>query len=96
MIMKDGTKSSVAVLEHVIKPILKNNYDLKEYIIRQWQVDKFTFEYISEKLIDEKISTMASKELNKMLGYNVSFDLIKRDKLERTSGWKLKYFERMF
>ena len=96
MIMKDGTKSSVAVLEHVIKPILKNNYDLKEYIIRQWQVDKFTFEYISEKLIDEKISIMAAKELNKMLGYNVSFDLIKRDKLERTSGWKLKYFERMF
>lgn len=96
MVLKNGNLVTVAILEHVIKPILANNFELKEYLIRQWDFDIFSFEYVSDIDIEKTKEIQVKKDLEKYLGHPVIFNFLNCSKIERTSSWKLKYFERMF
>jgi len=83
------------LLEFAIKPIPSNNYELKEYLIRQWNYDRFTFEYISDVEIDQGKQVLTIKTLEESLGHQITFDFIRLSKIQRTHTLKLKYFERM-
>jgi len=95
LLLKDGQMASEALLEFAIKPILSNNYELKEYLIRQWNYDRFTFEYISDVEIDQGKQVLTIKTLEESLGHQITFDFIRLSKIQRTNTLKLKYFERM-
>lgn len=95
LLLKNGQEVSVAIIDHALKPLLNNNYDLVEFLFRQWDYDKFTFEYVAGKDLDKERTEACKVVLEKDLKHSIKLEFLRRDKLERTSSWKLKYFERM-
>lgn len=96
LLLKNGKKVTETIIEQIISPILWNNIDLSEFLIRQWDYDKFSFEYVSNIEIEMTKQMVAIAALEKYLNHSVKFDFIKRIRIERTDSRKLKYFERMF
>lgn len=92
-ILPSGKKSPGLTFYYVTKSIIEDDGNVKEFIIKQTQVDTFEIEYVSEnELINEQIQKI-EEAISLYLEPNLNFTFTRKKVLERTNRGKLKQFK---
>lgn len=92
-ILPSGKKSPGLTFYYVTKSIIKDDGNVKEFVIKQTAVDSFEIDYVSET---ELTATQIQEIENAIATYleaNLHFSYNRKDVLQRTARGKLKQFE---
>ena len=92
IILPSGKKSPGLTFYYVSRSILEKSQNLKEFIIKQVELDKFIFEVVSDKDFNEIEINMIKKELELYLEPNLRFKINRVDKINRPKSGKIKHF----
>jgi phenylacetate-CoA ligase len=88
-----GKKSPGLIFYYITKSIIEDDGNVKEFIIKQTQIDSFKIKYVSEsKLSDAKIKKM-QQAIDLYLEPNLNFIFVKKKSLKRSKRGKLKQFK---
>lgn len=94
-VLPSGKKSPGLTFYYVTKSIIEDNGNVKEFIVKQTKIDTFEVEYVSETELSlvqiQKIEAAIALYLEKGL----IFKFVRKEKLERNKGGKLKQFKSM-
>lgn len=92
-VLPSGKKSPGLTFYYVTKSIIKDDGNVKEFIIKQTAVDTFEIDYVSER----ELTTTQIKEIeNAIRTYlepGLKFTFHRKDILQRTARGKLKQFQ---
>ena len=92
-ILPSGKKSPGLTFYYVTKSIIEDDGNVKEFIIKQTQLDTFEIQYVSEiELNTEQIEKIKSA-IDLYLEPNLNFSFTRKMVLERTNRGKLKQFK---
>jgi len=92
-ILPSGKKSPGLTFYYVTKSIIEDDGNVKEFIIKQTQLDTFEIEYVSEiELSTEQIQKIKNA-IDLYLEPNLNFTFTRKMVLERTNRGKLKQFK---
>jgi phenylacetate-CoA ligase len=92
-ILPSGKKSPGLTFYYVTKSIIEDDGNVKEFIIKQMQLDTFEIEYVSEReLTPTQIQTI-KEAIELYLEPNLKFTFIRKIVLERSNRGKLKQFK---
>ena len=92
-ILPSGKKSPGLTFYYVTKSIIEDDGNVKEFIIKQTQLDTFEIQYVSEiELNTEQIEKIKSA-IDLYLEPNLNFTFTRKTVLERTNRGKLKQFK---
>ncbi|QSW91304.1 phenylacetate--CoA ligase family protein [Flavobacterium endoglycinae] len=92
-ILPSGKKSPGLTFYYVTKSIIEDDGNVKEFIIKQTQLDTFEIEYVSEKELTSEQIHKIKQAINLYLEPNLSFSFTRKTVLERTNRGKLKQFQ---
>ncbi|MFH6945331.1 phenylacetate--CoA ligase family protein [Flavobacterium sp. FlaQc-50] len=92
-ILPSGKKSPGLTFYYVTKSIIEDDGNVKEFIIKQIQLDTFEIEYISEHELDTHQIQKIEEAISLYLEPNLNFSFIRKTVLERTNRGKLKQFK---
>jgi phenylacetate-CoA ligase len=91
-LLPSGKKSPGLTFYYITKSIIKDDGNVKEFVIKQTKIDTFEIEYVSQKELTrnqiEDINTAITTYLEK--GLQVTFN--RKEKLDRSKSGKLKQF----
>ncbi len=94
--LPSGKKSPGLTFYYVTKSIIEDDGKVKEFIIKQTQLDSFEIEYVSDNELNknqiEKIETVIALYLEP----DLNFTFTRKTVLERTNRGKLKQFKSSF
>jgi len=91
-ILPSGKKSPGLTFYYVTKSIIKDDGNVKEFIIKQTKIDSFEIEYVSETELDLAQIQKIKEAIALYLEPNLHFTFIRKNTLERTARGKLKQF----
>jgi len=92
-ILPSGKKSQGLTFYYVTKSIVEDDGNVKEFIIKQTQLDTFEIEYVSEKELDIIQIQKIEKAIDLYLEPNLNFSFTRKTVLERSKSGKLKQFK---
>ncbi|MEO7978444.1 phenylacetate--CoA ligase family protein [Flavobacterium sp.] len=92
-ILPSGKKSPGLTFYYVTKSIVEDDGNVKEFIIKQTQLDTFEIEYVSEKELNANQIQKIKEAIALYLEPNLNFSFTKKTILERSKGGKLKQFK---
>ncbi|SHL69460.1 phenylacetate--CoA ligase family protein [Flavobacterium chilense] len=92
-ILPSGKKSPGLTFYYVTKSIIEDDGNVKEFIIKQIQLDTFEIEYISDFKLDSIQIQKIEKAISLYLEPNLNFSFIRKSVLERSNRGKLKQFK---
>lgn len=92
-ILPSGKKSPGLTFYYVTKSIIEDDGNVKEFIIKQTQLDTFEIEYVSEKELDSNQIQKIQEAISLYLEPNLNFTFTRKKVLERTNRGKLKQFK---
>ena len=92
-ILPSGKKSPGLTFYYVTKSIIEDDGNVKEFIIKQTQLDAFEIEYISEKGLTREQIQSIREAISIYLEPDLKFTFTRRIALERTNRGKLKQFK---
>ena len=92
-LLPSGKKSPGLTFYYVTKSIIEDNGNVKEFIIRQLQADRFEIDYVS----DTELSTSQIKKIEDAIALylekGLHFTFNRKEFLKRTARGKLKQFQ---
>ena len=91
-ILPSGKKSPGLTFYYVTKSIIEDDGNVKEFIIKQTQIDRFQIEYVSETELDSEQIEKINKAVSLYLEPNLHFTFCRKSTLERSNRGKLKQF----
>lgn len=92
-ILPSGKKSPGLTFYYVTKSIIEDDGNVKEFIIKQTQLDTFEIEYVSENQLNSEQIQKIKEAIALYLEPNLSFIFTRKNVLERTNRGKLKQFK---
>ncbi|MCC9062478.1 phenylacetate--CoA ligase family protein [Flavobacterium piscisymbiosum] len=92
-ILPSGKKSPGLTFYYVTKSIVEDDGNVKEFIIKQTQLDRFEIEYVSDKALDNGQIQKIEKAISLYLESNLNFSFTRKTVLERSKSGKLKQFK---
>jgi phenylacetate-CoA ligase len=92
-ILPSGKKSPGLTFYYVTKSIIEDDGNVKEFIIKQTQLDAFEIEYVSEKELNAEQIQKIEEAISLYLEPNLNFTFTRKKVLERTNRGKLKQFK---
>ena len=92
-ILPSGKKSPGLTFYYVTKSIIEDDGNVKEFIIKQTQLDTFEIEYVSEKELNTEQIQKIEDAISLYLEPNLNFTFTRKKVLERTNRGKLKQFK---
>jgi phenylacetate-CoA ligase len=92
-ILPSGKKSPGLTFYYVTKSIVEDDGNVKEFIIKQTQLDCFEIEYVSDKVLDKDQIQKIEKAISLYLESNLNFSFTRKTILERSKSGKLKQFK---
>ena len=92
-ILPSGKKSPGLTFYYVTKSIVEDDGNVKEFIIKQTQLDRFEIEYVSDTTLDKTQIQKIEKAITLYLEPNLNFSFTRKTVLERTNRGKLKQFK---
>ena len=92
-ILPSGKKSPGLTFYYVTKSIIEDDGNVKEFIIKQIQLDTFEIEYVSDFKLDSIQIQKIEKAISLYLEPNLNFSFIRKSVLERSNRGKLKQFK---
>lgn len=91
-LLPSGKKSPGLTFYYVTKSIIEDDGNVKEFVIKQTEIDTFEVEYVSEKELTENQIISIEKAITTYLESGLNFTFIRKEKLERSKSGKLKQF----
>jgi phenylacetate-CoA ligase len=91
-VLPSGKKSPGLTFYYVTKSIIEDDGNVKEFIIKQTQIDHFEIEYVSESELDAEQIDKINKAVALYLEPNLYFTFSRKNTLERSNRGKLKQF----
>ena len=91
-LLPSGKKSPGLTFYYVTKSIIEDDGNVKEFIIKQTQIDTFEIEYVSEKELNTNQIDEIKTAIVHYLEPNLNFTFTRKTVLERTNRGKLKQF----
>ena len=95
-LLPSGKKSPGLTFYYVTKSIIEDDGNVKEFIIKQTQIDTFEIEYVSEKELNTNQIDEIKTAIVHYLEPNLNFTFTRKTVLERTNRGKLKQFNSYF
>ncbi|MFK7032925.1 phenylacetate--CoA ligase family protein [Flavobacterium oreochromis] len=92
-ILPSGKKSPGLTFYYVTKSIIKNDGNVKEFIIKQTKIDSFEIDYVSDKELSDENKLNIEKAIYLYLEPNLHFSYNRKSTLIRSKRGKLKQFE---
>jgi phenylacetate-CoA ligase len=92
-ILPSGKKSPGLTFYYVTKSIVEDDGNVKEFIIKQTQIDCFEIEYVSDTTLDKDQIQKIEKAITLYLEPNLNFTFSQKTVLERSKSGKLKQFK---
>ena len=92
-ILPSGKKSPGLTFYYVTKSIVEDDGNVKEFIIKQTQLDRFEIEYVSDAGLDKDQIQKIEKAIALYLEPNLHFTFSRKAVLERSKSGKLKQFK---
>ncbi|WP_316634766.1 phenylacetate--CoA ligase family protein [uncultured Flavobacterium sp.] len=92
-LLPSGKKSPGLTFYYVTKSIIEDDGNVKEFIIKQMQLDTFEIEYVAEKELDSAQIQKIKEAIALYLEPNLNFTFTRKTVLERTNRGKLKQFK---
>lgn len=92
-LLPSGKKSPGLTFYYVTKSIIKDDGNVKEFIIKQTQIDTFEIEYVSTHELSPLQIEGIEKAISTYLEPGLSFSYHRKEVLERTARGKLKQFQ---
>lgn len=92
-ILPSGKKSPGLTFYYVTKSIVEDDGNVKEFIIKQTQLDCFEIEYVSDTTLDKDQIQKIEKAITLYLEPNLNFTFSQKTVLERSKSGKLKQFK---
>jgi phenylacetate-CoA ligase len=91
-LLPSGKKSPGLTFYYVTKSIIEDDGNVKEFIIKQTQIDKFEVEYVSESELNTEQIEKINQAVSLYLEPNLHFTFSRKSSLERSNRGKLKQF----
>lgn len=91
-ILPSGKKSPGLTFYYVTKSIIEDDGNVKEFVIKQTQLDHFEIDYVSEKTLSKEQIAEIQKAIDLYLEPNLKFTYTRKDFLTRSNRGKLKQF----
>lgn len=91
-ILPSGKKSPGLTFYYVTKSIIEDDGNVKEFVIKQTQLDHFEIDYVSEKALSTEQIAEIQKAIDLYLEPNLKFTYTRKDILTRSNRGKLKQF----
>ena len=91
--MPSGKKSPGLTFYYVTKSIIEDDGNVKEFIIKQTQLDTFEIEYVSKNELTSEQIQKIEDAISLYLEPNLNFTFTRKKVLERTNRGKLKQFK---
>ncbi|MEO6696300.1 MAG: phenylacetate--CoA ligase family protein [Ignavibacteria bacterium] len=92
IMLPSGKKSSGVTFYFITRDVLESSGILREFIIRQTDIDKFIFDVVSDEDIKEEDKKLIQQKMDKYLEPGLSFRVNRVSKIERTKAGKMKHF----
>jgi phenylacetate-CoA ligase len=92
-ILPSGKKSPGLTFYYVTKSIIEDDGNVKEFIIKQTQLDTFEIEYVAETGLTREQIQSIREAISTYLEPDLKFTFTRRIVLERTNRGKLKQFK---
>ena len=92
-ILPSGKKSPGLTFYYVTKSIIEDDGNVKEFIIKQTQLNTFEIEYVSENELNTAQLQKIEEAITLYLEPNLNFNFTRKKVLERTNRGKLKQFK---
>ena len=90
--LPSGKKSPGLTFYYVTKSIIEDDGTIKEFIIKQTQIDTFEIEYVSQTELTATQIQKIESAIALYLESGLQFSFIRKEKLERSHRGKLKQF----
>ena len=91
-ILPSGKKSPGLTFYYVTKSIIEDDGNVKEFVIKQTQLDHFEIDYVSEKTLSSAQIDEIQKAIDLYLEPNLKFTYTRKEFLTRSNRGKLKQF----
>ena len=91
-VLPSGKKSPGLTFYYVTKSIIEDDGNVKEFVIKQTEIDTFDIEYVSGLELTENQIQDIEKAITTYLEKGLTFSFTRKDKLERSKSGKLKQF----
>ncbi|WP_338376106.1 phenylacetate--CoA ligase family protein [uncultured Flavobacterium sp.] len=95
-VLPSGKKSPGLTFYYVTKSIIEDDGNVKEFVVKQTQIDSFEIEYVSEVDLTSSQIKKIESAIELYLEPNLKFVFTRKDFLERSKHGKLKQFQSMF
>jgi len=92
-ILPSGKKSPGLTFYYVTKSIVEDDGNVKEFIIKQTQLNTFEIEYVADTALDTAQIQKIKKAIALYLEPNLNFSFTQKAALERSKSGKLKQFK---
>lgn len=92
-ILPSGKKSPGLTFYYVTKSIIKDDGNVKEFVIKQIAVNQFEIDYVSDTELTSTQIQEIEKAIATYLEPNLEFSYYRKEVLQRTNRGKLKQFE---
>ena len=92
-ILPSGKKSPGLTFYYVTKSIVEDDGNVKEFIIKQTQLNTFEIEYVADTALDTAQIQKIKKAIALYLEPNLNFSFTQKTALERSKSGKLKQFK---
>ncbi|HEX8013773.1 MAG TPA: phenylacetate--CoA ligase family protein, partial [Flavobacterium sp.] len=91
-ILPSGKKSPGLTFYYITKSIIKDDGNVKEFVIKQTKIDTFDIEYVSGLELTENQIQKIEKAITTYLEEGLTFSFHRKEQLERSKSGKLKQF----
>lgn len=92
VVLPSGKKSSGISFYFITRNILENSGILREFIIKQVELNKFIFEVVSDDDISERDKKTIQKKIDTYFEPGLTFEIQRVEKIQRTKAGKMKHF----
>ena len=93
VVLPSGKKAAGLTFYYVTKSCIKDDGNVKEFVIKQTKKTTFEIHYVSENPLNKMQIEAIEREIATYLEDGLSLYFVKQDKLERSQSGKLKQFE---
>lgn len=90
--LPSGKVSPGLTFYYISKKLLEEGGKIKEFVIRQTELDFFVLEYVADSEMGESDKENVNKALEIYLEPGLKVDFIQKQRIERTKAGKLKHF----
>lgn len=91
-VLPSGKKAAGLTFYYVTKSIIEDDVNVKEFVIKQIEIDTFEIEYVSTKVVEEKQIRKIEQAITNYLEPNLTIIFHRKEYLNRSKSGKLKQF----